>query len=135
MTDQHGFTWYQREDGVIVYHLADVRRVTIDMWLQTSLGHDTAYAKTNQHVCRILDIREAGWPTPYALGQINKSAHLTPKGLRESLAVLVKDSLAFQMAEVAMRRFVPHLQQTSRLFRDENAALEWLQERRRMLED
>lgn len=129
----HGFTWHQRDDGIFVYHFDDMRRTTIDAWMQASLSNDYQAVEQQQHIRSIIDLRNAGWPTPYALNQVVKAAQSTPSDLRESIAVLVKDAIGYRMAELALKRFDRKLQHASRLFRDENAALAWLQERQAIL--
>ncbi len=125
---QTGFTVTTRKDGIIVYHVKDVRRDTIDSWLQAFQQHEEEALAANRHLRRLMDIRGAGLPTPYTITKAIEVISNDPEGLRESYAILVGDSMTSQILSSSLRHLRKWISNTS-LFTDEQTALDWLDER------
>ncbi len=125
---QTGFSVTYREDGIIVYHLADVRRSTIDTWVEISHQHEAEALAENRHLRRVMDIREAGFPTPYSTIKTADLAKNSAHELRKSFAILVRDSMSGEIIRNAMRHINKWVDST-RLFTDEQDALDWLNDR------
>jgi hypothetical protein len=127
-TSRIGFTVDHREDGIIVYRMVNVRRETIDSWVQAFQQHEEEALAENRHLRRLMDIRGAGLPTPYAIAKAVEVVSNDPEGLRESYAILVGDSMTSQILSNSLRHLRKWISNTS-LFTDEQTALHWLDER------
>jgi hypothetical protein len=127
-TSQPGFTITYRDDGIIIYHLLDVRRNTVDAWVQAFHENEDEALAEGRHLRCIMDIRNAGLPTPYSTAKATELAKNKSEDLPKSYAILIDDSLGAEIMSNAMRRLGKWLNNT-RLFTDEQAALDWLDER------
>lgn len=130
---QEGLTTERLPSGIIIYRVSDMRRATVDVWYAATDALDKAAYSNQAHICSIIDIRQAGWPTPYAITMANKSAQNTPTDLQESMVILVADTIGFRMAEIAVRKLTSKARHATRIMRNEVEAIAWLQERIEML--
>lgn len=124
-----GFSAEYRDDGIIVYHFHDVNRESIDMWYDTTTRHDAEAALRGQPILRIIKLERMLIPTPYAFSRAKQAVELTPPNLREALAVVVPDTLAFQLIKLFINRLPPLAKASTRVFHNEEAALRWLRQR------
>src|SRR5207245_1004339 len=85
--------------------------------------------QANRHNRSILDFRGAGWPTPYGTAKMIQAADETPQELRESIAIMVVDSVAMQLFGLLLRKLPVRTQRAMRLFLREDDAVEWLNQR------
>lgn len=126
---QEGLITERLPSGIIIYRVSDMRRATIDVWYAATDALDKAAYVNQAHICSIIDIRQAGWPTPYAITMANKSAQNTPTDLQESMVILVADTIGFRMAEIAVRKLTSKARHATRILRNEAEAIVWLEER------
>ena len=124
-----GLTVERREDGITILRIRDSRRVTADAMYEALRDLDQACFAAGRHNRLLVDARGAGWPTPYTAGRAIQASKETPAGLRESTAVVVSESVAVRLIDLLIRKLTPGAQQTIRLFRDEETALAWLDQR------
>lgn len=130
---QEGLITERLPSGIFIYRASNMKRATIDVWYAAVSAHDTLAYANRAHICSIIDIRQAGWPTPYAITMANKSAQNTPPDLEESMVVLVADTIGFRMVEIMVRKLTSKARHATRIMRDETDAIEWLQERIELL--
>jgi hypothetical protein len=124
-----GLVVEHRPDGILIYRIRNVRRETADALYVAMTERDQDAYQSGRHVRSILDLRGAGWPTPYGAGKLIQSAEETPVGLRESVAVIVSDSIAMQLISLLLHRLPSRTQKVTRLFSTEEEAIEWLTQR------
>lgn len=132
-TKDTGFSYEIRDDGVIVYHLADLRRETVDAFVEISHNFDVEAFEAGRHSRCLLDISELSFPTPYAAKRIQQNTEATPDGLKESYAVLTPTSAIYTFARTLISRLPGAKTRSIRLFRDEREAFAWLDERLEIL--
>ena len=96
-TPCEGFTVEYRDDGIIVYRITAVRRQIVDHWVEIFKKHEEEALANQRHLRRLMDVRGAGFPTPYAIAKAVEIASNDPEGLRETYAILVGDSVANQI--------------------------------------
>jgi len=132
-TKNSGFSYEIRDDGIIVYHLNDLQRETVDEYIEVSHGFDVAAYEAGRHSRCLLDISELSFPTPYAVKRIQQNTEASPDGLRESYAVLTPTSVIYTFARTVLSRLPRAKTQTIRLFHDKEGALQWLDERLEIL--
>ncbi len=125
---QADFIVLYREDGIIVYRLTNLRRDTIDRWVKAFQEDKQAALQSKRHLRRLMDVRGVGFPTPYGIAQAMENVKDEPEDLRESYAMLVDNSMIAQVLSNALRHLSQWLN-NMRLFTDEQAALDWLDER------
>jgi len=128
-----GFSFEMRSDGVLVYHVADVRRETVDVMYAAIVHDDQDAADAGRHMLRLVVVAPGIIPTPYALAQVIAADRRTPPNLRESNAVIVGSGVAYQLMAVFVNRLPQKLRSATQVFHDEESALRWLGERARML--
>jgi len=124
-----GLAIEHRPDGITIYRIRNVRRETADALYAAFAKADQEAFAENFHSRTILDLRGAGWPTPYGVTRLIKSAEETPIGLRESIAMLVSDAIAIQLVALLLHRMPTRAQNSTRLFSTEEEAIEWLEQR------
>jgi hypothetical protein len=122
------FTIEYHDDGLIVYRVTAVKRQVVDCWVETFKRHEEKALADQRHLRRLMDVRGAGFPTPYAMSKAVEIVSHDPEDLRESYAILVGDSATNQIFSAALGHLDKWLSNT-RLFTDEQNALEWLQQR------
>ncbi len=118
------------EDGFPICRVQDVRRASVDTLFGTlaKLDQEAFEAGKSRHT--LIDIRYAGWPTPYAVAELIDAAKETPAGLRESIAILVApNNLAFRLVETMLSKLTKQVQKATRVFTREDEAMRWLHER------
>jgi|GEM_PF-2812824 len=124
------FRLEHRDDGILVYYIADISRYNVDAWFRVSTHHDQAAAADNAHLCRLfLATSPRMMSTPYLLSRLTEADKLTPKNLKESGALVVTDSLTLRFAEMMLNRVLSATQQNIRIFRQQDSANKWLHER------
>ena len=128
-----GITVEQWDNGITVYRVHDLRRSTVDAWFTYAAEADEIGYAAGRHVRSIYDLRKAGWPTPYTISEAIRGANSTIPDIRESVAVLVRDNIGFQMVRITINRLTRKARQSIRLFLHEDDALAWLEERREVL--
>jgi hypothetical protein len=125
-----GLTVDQHADGFLVFRVRDVTRKTVDAVFDAFQKYDREAFEAGLARRTLVDMRQAGWPTPYAVMRMVQSARETPRGLRESVAVVVgHDRMAFRLLERLLSRLTTHAQQSTRLFINEEEAINWLRRR------
>lgn len=120
-----GFEWYIRDDGIIVYHFADSRRVTIDKFAETLRGHRDAYTAASKAIKRLWYFSDDMMPTPYAVKTAMQLAKEMLPTLRSQIACVlankrVSTMIRYTFSQIDARKDYIHF------FNDEAAALEWL---------
>lgn len=116
-----------RDDGLIIYRFTNILRDTVDQWAQHSHAQDLKAAAENRPLARLLDVRKAGYPTPYAIGKALEISRMTPENLQEVLAILTSDRIGTRMFSSVMRHMPSRLQQSTAVFvEDETLAVDWL---------
>jgi hypothetical protein len=121
-----GLTVTRRDDGILVYRIRDMRRTTVDVTFAALHRFDIEATNAGYHLKRLIDVRGAGWPTPYALVRLIQVTNETPAELQESVAVLTSDSVAMQLIDLTLRKMPAQAKQVTRLFSTEERALAWL---------
>jgi len=125
-----GLTLEYYPDGVMIYRLTTMQRQSIDAWIDLVQQHEHAATIAQRPLYRVLDLRQAGYPTPYASTRAVWVATNTPENLVESLAVLVADTVALQFVKVVTNRLPSRYRSAVKLFLNEQEALDWLAYRR-----
>ena len=128
-TKNSGFSYEIRDDGIVVYYLSDLRRETVDDFVEVSHNMDIAAYESGRHSRCLLDISKLSFPTPYAVRRIQQNTEVSPDGLKESYAVLTPTSVIYTFARTVLSRLPYAKTQTIRLFHDEEEAYAWLEER------
>jgi hypothetical protein len=122
-----GFQFEARPDGVFVYHFYDARRESLDRWFELTTRHDQEAHAEGRHVKSLIWLHGTLIATPYALYTVRKAAALTPKDLRESVAVIVENGLVYKLLSTFLSRLpADHARSVTRIFRDEASAIQWL---------
>jgi hypothetical protein len=121
-----GLTVTRREDGILVYRIRDMRRATVDATFAALHRFDIEATTQGYYLKRLIDVRGAGWPTPYALAKLIQVTNETPDELRESVAVLTTDSVAMRLIDLTLRKMPAQAKQVTRIFNTEDRALAWL---------
>jgi hypothetical protein len=124
-----GLVVEQRPDGIVVYRVRNVKRETADALYEAFHNNDLEAFQERRHSRTILDLRGAGWPTPYGTARMIQSADETPEGLCESTAVITSDSVAMQLVGLLLQKLPARTQRSTRLFLREDDAVEWLKQR------
>jgi len=127
--EEAGFSIKTRSDGIMVYHITDVRRKTIDAFFETMVQHDHEAAAEGRHLRRLFLITTSIMPSPYSVEKLNEAGRLTPKNLRESNAVIIENSLTRQILAMVINRLPVNMRSVTRIFANEDLALSWLDER------
>lgn len=128
-TKDSGFSYEIRDDGIIVYRLANLRREAVDDFVEVSHNFDVAAYEAGRHSRCLLDISELSFPTPYAVKRIQQNTEASPDGLRESYAVVTPTSAIYTFARTIINR-LPHAKaQPIRLFHNADEAFAWLEQR------
>jgi hypothetical protein len=125
--DETGFQFEERDDGIYAYHFYDTRRESLDQWFELTLRHDQEAHANSRHLKRLIWLHGLIMASPYALSTVRKAADLTPKGLRESVAVIVENGLVYRLIATFLSRLpAENARSVTRVFRDEASAVEWL---------
>lgn len=127
--EETGFTYEIRDDGIVVYHLTDLRRDSVDQFIEVSHNFDVQAFEEGRHSRCMLDISKLKFPTPYAAKRIQQNSEATPDGLLESYAVVTPTSAIYTFARTILNHLPNAQAQSIRLFHDEASAIEWLQAR------
>lgn len=125
-TKDSGFSYEIRDDGIIIYRLANLRRNTVDEFVEVSHNFDLDAFKAGRHSRCLLDISRLTFPTPYAIKRIKQNTEATPDGLKESWAVIAPTSRIYTFMMTNMKGLPLAKVQPIRLFRNEEEALAWL---------
>jgi hypothetical protein len=121
-----GLTVTRRDDGILVYRIRDMRRPTVDATFAALHRFDIEATTQGYFLKRLIDVRGAGWPTPYALAKLIEVTNKTPDELREAVAVLTADSVAMRLIDLTLRKMPAQAKQVTRIFGTEERALAWL---------
>ncbi|MCU0514114.1 MAG: hypothetical protein MUE40_16280 [Anaerolineae bacterium] len=132
MPELEGLVWWESAADLIEYRLHQNDRATVDAWLRLAHEHDLAYAETGRHRRSLSDLRGIHL-TPHLVTAVMQVARRTPPGLRESVAVLLEDSLMLWLSSALLKQLPAAQRQATRLFQREAEARQWLDERRRLL--
>jgi hypothetical protein len=124
-----GLTIERREDGIIVLRLRDSRRATADAMYEELRESDEKCYAAGRHNRILIDVRGAGWPTPYTAGKALQISKETPAELRVSTAVVAPESVAAHLIDILIQKLPPRTQQAIRIFHDEEDAIAWLNQR------
>lgn len=126
---QTGFTHLIRDDGIHVYRLEDLKRETVDHFVDVSMQMDVdAYADGRHSRC-LLDISTLSFPTPYAIKRIQESISATPDDLRESYAVVTPTTGIYAFARSVLSHIPNKKTDSIRLFASFDTAIDWLIDR------
>ncbi|MAU10331.1 MAG: hypothetical protein CL607_10955 [Anaerolineaceae bacterium] len=124
-----GFSYDIREDGIIVYRLANLRRDTVDEFVEVSRNFDVVAYEAGRHSRCLLDISKLSFPTPYAIKRLRENTESTPDGLKESWAVLAPTSRLYTFMMTNLKGLTKSKVQPVRLFQTEEEAFAWLEQR------
>lgn len=117
-----GLTAAQRVDDITVDQIHDVRRATAG-------ALNEALRIAGRRNRSLIDLRGAGWPTPYAPERTAQLSRETPVSLCESTAVVVSACFAAHLVDLLIRKLTPQTQQTVRGFSDLESAIAGLYQR------
>jgi len=71
-----------RPDGIMIYHLDSLHPDKVDEWIALERQHTQEAASWNFHVCWMLNLRRAGYPTAYLTSQIIELLEKAPYEIR-----------------------------------------------------
>lgn len=123
------FTLEVHSRDAYLYRLSALNQETFDQFLDITQQHFEIARVGGRHLYRLLDITQAGYPTPYASAQLIALATQTPDDYAHTFAVLVGSGHAMQLVEILVRRFPKSQQQHVRVFAHEGVAWDWLAHR------
>ena|SRR5690349_6960080 len=130
LSQSAGLTIELYADGFLIFRIRDVTRNTADAVFDAYQKYDREAYEAGLSRRTLVDMRGAGWPTPYAVKRMIQASKETPAGLRESTAVLVgNDRMALRLMERLLSRLTRQSQQSARLFTSEEEAIRWLRGR------
>lgn len=130
---QFGMTRTVRNDGVIAFQLVDLRRDTVDVFIDALRIADEVGVENDAHMRTLLDVSQLNMPTPYALKRIQEAVASTPTNLRESIAIVTPTTSLYTFARTLMNSISHDKRSAFRLFKSEAEALAWLDERHNSL--
>lgn len=114
-----------RDDGIIVYHFADSRRVTIDKFAETLREHRDAYTAASKPLKRLWYFSDDMMPTPYAVKMAMQLAKEMPPTLRSQIACVLANTRINTMIRYIFTQ-IDARKDYIYFFDDEASALEWL---------
>lgn len=132
---QTGFSYEMREDGILIYRLANLHRDTVDAFVEFSHEHDIQAYEAGMHSRCLLDVSNLSFPTPYAIKRIRESISTSPDGLRESYAVVTPTKPIYTFARGIMSNLPSSKTSSIHLFSSQEDALLWLTDRLQELGD
>lgn len=128
-----GLSYRRRADGIHEFRLQAVTTMSVDAWYETASAIENHARVTNEHIRSLYHIHGL-WPTPYATRRIVELSRKTSPHTRISTAVLMDDHAIGVVVVQALLRQVPCTRlNTSQIFFQEDEALHWLEERRKIL--
>jgi hypothetical protein len=121
------------ESGIIIYRLGTFNFATVEAWITQGLADDQVALAQGLPRCSLIDISQAGYPTPYFLRRVTEATKLTPPGLPEAFAVVTANSGVLALIPHLMTLLPIKYQQDTRFFaaNQQAEAITWLEARYR----
>ena len=130
-----GLSYRRRADGIHEFRFQVVTTVSVDAWFETASAIESYARVKNEHIRSLYRIHSL-WPTPYAAKRIIELTRKTSPALRISTAVLMDDHAIGIVVVQALLRQIPvsaSRLNMNQIFFQEEDALHWLEERRKLL--
>ena len=128
-TQTAGFIYEERDDGIKVYRLMDLKRETVDAFCETnfSAGIDTISA--GRHNRSLVDVSALTLPTPYAAKRFQILAAKRPPDSRSSVAILTPSHQVYIFARAILSHLSRNEQSHIHLFNAYDEVFAWLDKR------
>jgi hypothetical protein len=128
-TTETGFHYAMREDGIVVYHVEDLKIATVDHFTETVKAMDQQCYAAGRHARSVIDISQLAYVSPYAIRRVREMVLATPDDLTESVAVITPTSMIYTFVSVALRNLPVARTSGVRFFATQEDAMIWLEER------